>query len=77
MVLPLPNSPEDPNLINEEGVSRNHIFQVFFWQRENCLAGQNQLCIGVDKIEAGLVEERSVTHLRVKEELQDIGGVND
>ena len=50
---------------------------MFFRQRENCLAGQNQLRIGVNKIEAGLVEERSVIHLRVKEELEDIGGVND
>ena len=69
VVLPPLNSPEDLNLISEEGVSRNDILQVFFWQRENCLAGQNQLRIGVDKIEAGLVEERSVVHLRVKEEL--------
>ena len=69
VVLPPLNSPEDPNLFNEEGVSRNDIFQVFFWQCENCLAGQNQLRIGVDKIEAGLVEERSIIHLRVKEEL--------
>lgn len=77
VVLPPPNSLEDLNLINKEGVTRNEVFQVFFWQRENGLAGENQLCVGVDKVKAGLVEERSIIHLRVKEELQDIGGVND
>ena len=69
MVLPSLNSPKDLNLVNEEGVSRNDIFQVLFRECKDTFAGQNQLRIGVSTIEAGSIQERSVVHLRVKEEL--------
>ena len=77
MLFPSQNSPEDLYLINKESVTRNEIFQVFTLQCEHIFAAQNQFCIGVNKIKTSLVEERSVIYLRVKEKLQNIGGVDD
>ena len=63
MLLPSLHCPEDLNLIDKEGIARKDKLQVFFRQCKDGVACQNQLCIGVNKVEAGLVEAVCIVHL--------------